>query len=83
MPKSIPPPTPELNRLRAAAALLPIIEAGLAESRLSIERASVMTSFCESAAEFKPENPEEIKLSVTVLSGLQRLKKARLSADSP
>jgi len=42
MSKQIPPPTPEINRLRAAAALIPIIESGLLASKLSIERASLM-----------------------------------------
>lgn len=79
MPKFIPPPTPELNRLRAAAALVPIIEAGLADSKLSVERASLMASFCELASKRTSDNPEEIKLSRAVTKGLQRLK-ATLSA---
>ena len=76
MHKSIPPPTRELNRLRAAAALVPIIEAGLAESRLSVERACLMASFCKSAVEVAPDNAEELKLALTVLDGLRRLKNA-------
>lgn len=71
-------PSPELNRLRAAAALIPIIEAGLAEFKLSAERAALMASFCEWAAELTPSESEEIKLSESIRDGLQRLK-VRLS----
>lgn len=78
MPKSLPIPSPELNRLRAAAALIPIIESGLADAKLSVDRAALMASFCEWAAEFTPSEPEEIKLSESIRVGLQRLK-SRLS----
>lgn len=74
MPKSIPPPTPVLNRLRAAAALLPIIEAGLAESKITVEKACSMAEFCISAVSLTPENGEEQQLAKTVVTGLQRLK---------
>lgn len=60
--------------MRAAAALIPIIESGLAESKLSPERAALMASFCEWAAELSPVDPEEIKLSQRIAEGLQRLK---------
>jgi hypothetical protein len=78
MPKSLPMPSPELNRLRAAAALIPIIESGLAEAKWSAERVALMASFCEWAAELTPSEPEEIKLSESIRDGLQRLK-SRLS----
>lgn len=74
MPKSLPPPSPELNRLRAAAALIPIIESGLIDSKLSAERAALMASFCEWAAEITPSDPEESKLSESISRGLERLK---------
>lgn len=67
-------PSPELNRLRAAAALIPIIESGLAEAKWSAERAALMASFCEWAAELTPSEPEEIKLSESIRDGLRRLK---------
>ena len=47
MSKQMRSSTPEFNRLRAAAALIPIIEAGLADSKLSVERAALMALFCE------------------------------------
>ena len=76
MPKSLPPPSPQLNRLRAAAALIPLIESGLADSKLSAERAALLASFCEWAAEIEPNDPEERRLAALLGAGLQRLKSA-------
>jgi len=76
MPKPIPRSTPEINRLRAAAALIPIIESGLADSRLSIDRAALMTSFCEWTAENLPDDPNLETLAQTVHDGLKRIKLA-------
>lgn len=76
MPKSIPPPTPEINRLRAAAALIPIIEAGLVDSKLSAERAALMAAFCEWTTEKPGDDPEAAKLATKVRDGLERLKVA-------
>lgn len=74
--QQIPPPTPEINRLRAAAALIPIIESGLADSKLSVERAALMASFCEGTTENVPDDPEAVKLAETVGNGLKRIKMA-------
>ncbi len=74
MSNQIPPSTPEINRLRAAAALIPIIEAGLIDSKLSVERAALMASFCEWTTEKISDDPEVIKLAETVGSGLRRIK---------
>lgn len=74
MAKSLPPPSPKLNRLRAAAAFISIIESGLNDAKLSAERAALMASFCEWAAEVTPTEPETVKLSQTVIEGLKRLK---------
>ena len=74
MSKQVPPATPEINRLRAAAALIPIIESGLVTSTLSIERAATMASFCEWTVERPPADPEAIRLAATVMSGMRRLK---------
>jgi hypothetical protein len=74
MSKQIPPATPEINRLRAAAALIPIIESGLADSKFSVERAVLMASFCEWAIEKVPDDPEVVKLAEKVGKGLKRLK---------
>lgn len=75
---SIPvaPPSPEINRLRAAAALIPLIEAGLANSKLSPERASLMAAFCEWTTESTFDEPEAVKLATKVRNGLERLKVA-------
>jgi len=76
MQKSVPPPSPELNRLRAAAAMIDIIELGLGQSTLSADRALSMSLFCEWAAEITPRTAEEIKLSKRIQEGLKRLKSA-------
>lgn len=80
MPNQIPPPTPEINRLRAAAARIPIIECGLAESKLSFERASLMASFCEWITETRSDDPDVVRLAETVGNGLKRIKMALSSA---
>lgn len=74
--KQIHPATPETNRLRAAAALIPIIEAGLIDSKLSVERAALMASFCEWTTETLSDDPESIRLAEAVGSGLKRIKMA-------
>jgi hypothetical protein len=76
MSKQPPPSTPEINRLRAAAALIPIIESGLADSRLSVERAALMASFCGWTVEKPFDDPSVAKLPETVDSGLKRIKMA-------
>ena len=76
MSNQIPPSTPQINSLRAAAALIPIIESGLLESKLSVERAALMASFCEWTTENVPGDPEAVKLPQTVGNGLQRIKMA-------
>ena len=73
MSKQIPPATPELNRLRAAAGLIPIIEAGLTDSKLSAERAALMASFCEWTTEKRSTDPNVIKLAESVDEGLKRI----------
>jgi len=80
MPNQIPPPSPEINRLRAAAALIPIIESGLLASKLSIERAALMASFCEWTVEQPFDDPNLVQLAETVGTGLKRIKLALSSA---
>lgn len=74
MPKVLPPPTPVLNRLRAAAGLIPLIESGLSDSKLSIERAALMLAFCEWAAQVDSQEPDELRLATQIQEGLDRLK---------
>lgn len=74
MPKSLPVPSPKLNRLRAAAALIPLIESGIADSKLSPERAALMASFCEWASEVQPSDDGETQLLELIREGLQRLR---------
>ena len=73
MSKPILPSTPALNRLRAAAALIPLIESGLADSRISADRAALMASFCEWATQNPPDDPEAAKLARSVADGLHRI----------
>lgn len=74
MPKSIAAPTLTLNRLQAAAALIPIIESGLSDNKISVERAALMVSYCEWAAQAKVVNDDERLLAQTILSSLSILK---------
>jgi len=66
--------------LRAAAGLIPIIEAGLIDSKLSVERAALMASFCEWTTEKRSADPEAIKLAGSVDEGLKRIKMALAAA---
>lgn len=74
MPKSIAAPTPTLNRLRAAVALIPVIESGLSASKISVERAALMVSYCEWAAQTHVVSDDERLLAQTILSSLSTLK---------
>ena len=76
-----PPVSPELNRLRAAAGLIPIIESGLADGKLSIERAALMASFCEWANHVETDDAEQKRLVTLVAKGLQRLE-VRMTAQA-
>ena len=73
MTKTTPPPTPERNRLRAAAALIPIVESGLNDGKLSDERAMQMIRFCEWAVTSNTLEPDEVALKSAVADGLARL----------
>lgn len=74
MPKSLPSSTPELNRLRAAVGLIPIIETGLRDGKLTRERAALMASFCEWAVTIAPNDENGVRLAESVLKGLERLR---------
>ncbi len=76
MPKQMPHAAPQINRLRAAAALIPIIESGLADSKLAVERSALMAAFCEWTTVNVPDDPDMVKLAETVVRGLKRVKMA-------
>ncbi len=80
MTKTPPPPTPERNRLRAAAALIPIIESGLDDGKLTEDKANQMIRFCEWAMNSEATDQDEIVLKVAIRDGLVRLE-ARLHAE--
>ena len=74
------PTTSARNRLRAAAALIPIIESGLIAGKLSEGRARQMLKFCEWAMNSEATDQDAIDLNATIRNGLFRLE-ARLNAE--
>jgi hypothetical protein len=63
------------SRLNAAAALVPIIESGLSNSKLTPERASLMSEFCFWATQADFGECEKNKATVKeILAGLDRVK---------
>ena len=74
MSMKLPRATPGTNRLRATAALIPIIESGLVASKISTERAAIMASFCEWTVENPVGDPDSIKLAEAIGDGLKRIK---------
>ena len=76
MPMITTPSSPTLSRLRAAAALIPMIQSGLADTKLSREQASSMTLFIEWAASSTPENEVEQQLVNELTVDLAGLKAA-------
>lgn len=77
----VPTPTPEKNRLRAAAALIPIIEAGLIDSKISTAQAAPMALFCEWTTENISDDPYAFKLAQAVEIGLKRVKATLATVD--
>ena len=76
MPKISTPSSPTFSRLNAAAALIPVIQSGLADTKLSRERAASMTAFIEWVTTTEPENSAEQKLLDELTAGLESLKAA-------
>ena len=70
------PSSQALSRLKAAAALIPMIRSGLADTKLSREQASSMTLFIEWAASSTPENDVEQQLVNELTVDLAGLKAA-------
>ena len=73
--------TKKLNRLRAAAALLPQIEAGYADGKIGREKAALSAEFCVWALSEIPSDAESARLAEQIGAGLKSLE-AALSADS-
>lgn len=64
-----------MNRLRAAAGLIPIIESGLAKAQMTPGRVENMCHFCTWAMQAEPEGDiEATKLRGEILEGLERIK---------
>jgi len=62
-----------LARLRAAASLIPAIESDLANSKITPERAALMSEFCTWAATSEVECDEGKRLAAAIQAGLSRL----------
>lgn len=73
MAKSQRETTPQLNRLRAAARLIPIIEDGLTKGTLSTDRASLMTAFCTWAYDQSSDDADSQGLAKIIGEGLERI----------
>lgn len=74
MPK-IQSSSPELNRLRAAAGLLPLIETALADDRIGREKAALMAEFCAWATTHdRQDDPEADRLAKVIADGLERVR---------
>lgn len=67
------PPTPERNRLRAAIGLIPLIEAGLRDGKLSESRVKQMTAFCHWAASVEVTEPDLRDLQAQIQAALAHL----------
>jgi len=68
------PTSPALNRLRAAAGLIPLIEDGLTHSRIAGNKAESMVAFCQWATNHGiTDSPEADRLTTSVKIGIERL----------
>lgn len=72
----VSPSTPALNRLRAAAGLVHLIEIDISHPHFSQERVVSMLAFCGAAIEHKlVGDPEAERLTGIVLHGIDRIQK--------
>lgn len=68
------PPNKPLNRLRAAAGLIPVIESGLRDKKLNPEKASLMAEFCAWSLEHEGDESDEAKqLAEKIQQGFERI----------
>jgi hypothetical protein len=68
------PSSPALNRLRAAAGLIPLIEDGLTHSRIDNSKAESMVAFCQWATNHDITGSQEAdRLTSNVITGIERL----------
>ena len=64
----------ELNRLRSAAALIPIVRSNLSNGKISRSRAQGTINFLEWAATCPPTSTEEAKLLEVICAGIDDLR---------
>lgn len=76
-------PSAPLNRLRAAAALLPQIESGLRDGKIAREKAALSAEFCRWALDNAAEaGPDGDPFAKSLESGLESLRRALESAEA-
>ena len=77
MSTKVPAPSAPLNRLRAAACLLPQIETGLRDGKLAHDKAALSAEFCQwaldNASEAGPDGEPFAKALGDGLKSLRRL----------
>ncbi|RTL50148.1 MAG: hypothetical protein EKK46_13695 [Rhodocyclaceae bacterium] len=75
--------TPNLNRLRGAAGLIPLIEDGLQTSKIPPDKAFMMAAFCSWALlGVDQHSPETDKLTADIQHGLDRIRTHLSQAES-
>lgn len=75
MTSALTPETFGIARLRAAAALIPIIESGLANAKIPAERAALMSEFCLWTTQADFGKCDAAKATAqSILEGLARVK---------
>ncbi len=76
MSSKVPAPSAALNRLRAAAGLLPQIEAGLRDGKIAKEKAALSAEFCRWALDNAAEaGPDGEPFALALASGLESLRR--------
>lgn len=79
----VPAPSASLNRLRAASALIPQIEAGLRDGKVSTEKASLSAEFCQWAlANAAEAGPDGEPFALALKEGLESLRRVLEAAEA-
>lgn len=83
MPSKVPAPSAALNRLRAAAGLLPQIESGLRDGKIAVEKAALSAEFCRWALDNAAEaGPDGVPFAKSLEAGLESLRLALEVAEA-
>lgn len=83
MSSKVPAPSAALNRLRAAQALLPQIEAGLRDGKIAREKAALSAEFCRWALDNAAEaGPDGKPFALALKEGLEILRRAMEAVEA-